>query len=86
MPPSWLISSISAKPGTASLQSAHVRSGICDFTKIPGLVRYRTRDSSLFRPAASRRLIVAALIRTNRAACAPARWRDNPRVESMRGD
>ena len=70
----------------ASSQSAQVQIGICDFNKIPGLVWDRSRDGSLLRSTASRRLVVAALIRANRAACASVRWRNHPKVECMRGE
>ncbi|WP_346231471.1 hypothetical protein [Parafrigoribacterium mesophilum] len=73
LPPSWPTRSISTNPGTASSQSAQVRIGICDFSSVPGLVCDRPRASSLARSGASLRSIVAALIRTNKAASASVR-------------
>lgn len=47
-----------------------MRIGICDFNSVPGLVCDRPRGISFARSGASRRSIVAALIRTSRAAWA----------------
>ena len=70
----------------ASSQSAQVRIGICDFNEIPGLVWDRSKDGSLLRSTASRRLVAAVLIRANRAAYASVTWRGHPQVEFMRGE
>ncbi len=46
--------------------SGQVRVGICDFSKVPGLVGDRPRDGSLPRSGAGGRAIVAALMSTMR--------------------
>jgi hypothetical protein len=61
------------KPGTASSQSAHVRIGICDFSRLPGLVCERPRGIILARSPAGRRSIVAADIRISSAASSSVR-------------
>ena len=73
LPPSWPTRSISTNPGTASSQSAQVRIGIWDFSSVPGFVWDRPRDIIRARSGASLRSIVAALIRTSRAASASLR-------------
>lgn len=67
-PPSWPTKSISTKPGTASSQSAQVRTGIWDFNNDPGLVWERSRGIGLARSLANRRSMVAALILVNNSA------------------
>lgn len=74
LPPSWPTRSISTNPGTASSQSAQVRTGIWDFNRLPGLVWHRPRGIILARCSAGRRSIVAALIRHNRSAWASVRF------------
>ena len=49
LPPSWPTRSISTNPGTASSQSAQVRTGIWDFNRLPGLVCERPRGIILAR-------------------------------------
>jgi len=73
LPPSWPTRSISTNPRTASSHSAQVRIRICDFNSVPGLVWDRSRDIIVSRSGPSRRSIVGALMRTNRAASASVR-------------
>lgn len=70
LPPSWPTKSISTNPGTASSHSAQVRTGIWDFSNVPGLVWDRPRGKSFARSPESFRSMVAALIRTSSSACA----------------
>lgn len=65
LPPSWPTRSISMKPGRFSSQSAHVRIGIWDFNKVPGLV---WGSPVAPRVDLSARSIVAALIIANTAS------------------
>ena len=73
VPPSWPTRSISTNPCTASSQSAQVLTGIWDFSKDPGFVWDPPRNTSFARSGASRRSIVAALIRISSAASSSAR-------------
>ncbi|MDI3210993.1 hypothetical protein [Arthrobacter sp. AL12] len=66
--PSWLTRSISTKPGAASSHWAQVRTGIWDFSSDPGLVWERPCGRSFARWPASRRSMVAALMRASSAA------------------
>ncbi len=68
LPPSWLTRSISTKPGTASSQSAHVRTGIWLLSRVPGLVHERPLTAYFLRSGANRRSTVAADMPTSSAA------------------
>ena len=68
LPPSWPTRSISTNPGTASSQSAQVRTGIWLLSSEPGLVWQRPLSSCFLRSGARRRSMVAADMPASSAA------------------
>lgn len=73
VPPSWPNRSISTNPGTTSPEFAQVRTGTCDFNRLPVSVCERPGDIIFARSPAKRRAIVAALILHSNAASASVR-------------
>src|SRR5665213_920111 len=67
------------EPRQIPLHSAHVRTGIWDLSKVPGLVWERPRNAKAARSFANRRSMVAALMDTKRAASASLRSRSPSR-------